>query len=97
VVVLVGYPGDVDVETALAAGAADVWVLEVGEEVVGSVDVRVALARYYARLQAENLRVGGEFALMRRALDLSGTGVRAHRSAPRGRPRSSTPTARSRR
>ncbi|MCW3011027.1 MAG: hypothetical protein JWO90_1431 [Solirubrobacterales bacterium] len=74
VVVLVGYPGDVDVDAALSAGAADVWVLDVGGETISAVEVRVALARYYARLQAENLRVGGEFALMRQALDLSGTG-----------------------
>lgn len=72
VVVLVGGPGEVDVDAALAAGAADVWVLDDGR--LSAVDVRVALAKYYARLQAENLRVGGEFALMRQALDLSGTG-----------------------
>ncbi len=72
IVVIVGAPGEVDVEAALAAGAADVWVLDDGR--LNAVDVRVALARYYARLQAENLRVGGEFALMRQALDLSGTG-----------------------
>ncbi len=74
VVVLVGYPGRIDVEAALGAGAADVWVLDVHNDTINAVDVRVALARYYARLQAENLRVGGEFALMRQALDLSGTG-----------------------
>jgi PAS domain S-box-containing protein len=36
--------------------------------------VRLALARFYARLQAENLRIGGELSLMRQALDLTGTG-----------------------
>ena len=32
------------------------------------------MAQYFARLQTENLRVGGEFALLRRPLDLAGTG-----------------------
>jgi PAS domain S-box-containing protein len=36
--------------------------------------VRLSLAEHYARLQAENLRVGGEFTLLRQALDLTGTG-----------------------
>lgn len=74
VVVLVGNADEVEVDVALAAGASDVWILDAGADRVSAVDVRVALARYYARLQAENLRVGGEFTLMRQALDLSGTG-----------------------
>lgn len=36
--------------------------------------MRLSLAEHYARLQAENVRLGGEFALLRRALDLTGTG-----------------------
>lgn len=74
VVVIVGASGEVDVDAALSAGAADVWVLDAATPTLSAVDVRVALARYYARLLAENLRVGGEFTLMRQALDLSGTG-----------------------
>jgi PAS domain S-box-containing protein len=73
VVVVVGGRDEVDTEAALAAGAADVWTIEPGGA-TGALDVRLELARHYARLQTENLRVGGEFALMRKALDLSGTG-----------------------
>jgi PAS domain S-box-containing protein len=52
----------------VAAGAADVWELR------GGLDGRIQLAHHFARLQAEQVRVGGEFALLRRALDLTGTG-----------------------
>ncbi|WP_354697691.1 hypothetical protein DSM112329_03328 [Paraconexibacter sp. AEG42_29] len=54
-------------------GAADVWELP---HAVTAADVRLrlVLAEFYARLQAENVRVGGEFAILRRALDLTGTG-----------------------
>jgi len=72
VIVVVGDEHEVAVEQVLGAGATDVWILP-GAEAHG-VGVRLALARHYARLQAENLRVGGEFALMRQALDLTGTG-----------------------
>jgi PAS domain S-box-containing protein len=54
-------------------GVADVWELP---DAVTSTDVRVrlVLAEFYARLQAEHVRVGGEFTILRRALDLTGTG-----------------------
>ena len=52
----------------IKAGAADVWELR------GGLDSRIQLAHHFARLQAEHVRVGGEFALLRRALDLTGTG-----------------------
>ncbi|MCW3040686.1 MAG: putative sensor protein [Solirubrobacterales bacterium] len=54
-------------------GASDVWELP---HTVSATDVRVrlVLAEFYARLQAEHVRVGGEFAILRRALDLTGTG-----------------------
>lgn len=54
-------------------GAADVWELP---HTVTATDVRVrlVLAEFYARLQAEHVKVGGEFAILRRALDLTGTG-----------------------
>jgi PAS domain S-box-containing protein len=44
------------------------------EDEPSGVAVRLSLAEHYARLQAENLRVGGEFTLLREALDLTGTG-----------------------
>ena len=72
VIVIVGAEDDVDVGAALAAGATDVWALRSGE--LTGMRVRLALAEHYARLQTENLRLGGEFALMRQALDLTGTG-----------------------
>jgi PAS domain S-box-containing protein len=72
VAVVVGPEDAIDVAAALAAGAADVWPLRPGAQ--HGIPVRVALAEHYARLQVENLRLGGEFALMRQALDLTGTG-----------------------
>ena len=72
VIVVVGPEDEVDVSAALAAGASDVWALRPGETT--GVRVRLALAEHYARLQAEHVRLGGEFALMRQALDLTGTG-----------------------
>ena len=72
-IVVVGDEEEVGpVDEVLTAGASDVWILA-GAEAHG-VGVRIALARFYARLQAENLRVGGELSLMRQALDLTGTG-----------------------
>ncbi|MCW2957767.1 MAG: putative sensor protein [Solirubrobacterales bacterium] len=54
-------------------GVADVWELP---DAVTATDVRVrlVLAEFYARLQADHVRVGGELAILRRALDLTGTG-----------------------
>jgi PAS domain S-box-containing protein len=54
-------------------GVADVWELP---DAVTATDVRVrlVLAEFYARLQADHVRVGGEFAILRSALDLTGTG-----------------------
>ena len=72
VVVLVGSDAEVDAIDAVAAGAADVWPVTL--ESADTVGVRLSLALHYARLQAEHLRVGGELALMRRALDLTRTG-----------------------
>jgi len=72
VIVVVGAEGEVPVDEVVAAGASDVWILR-GPEARGA-GVRLALARFYARLQAENLRVGGELSLIRQALDLTGTG-----------------------
>jgi PAS domain S-box-containing protein len=71
VVVLVGEPADLSVLDALDAGAADVWALAPGEP---AARLREAIAEHYARLQAEHLRLGGEFALLRQALDRTGTG-----------------------
>ncbi len=54
-------------------GVADVW--ELPDRVTATdVRVRLVLAEFYARLQADHVRVGGEFAVLRRALDLTGTG-----------------------
>jgi len=75
IVVLVGPPADLSALDALAAGATDVWPLPdpsgAGDAHLG---LRVTLAEHFARLQAEHTRLGGEFALLRRALDLTGTG-----------------------
>jgi PAS domain S-box-containing protein len=65
IVILVG---DVSPLEGVRAGAADVWELR------GGLDTRIRLAHYFARLQTEHVRIGGEFALLRRALDLTGTG-----------------------
>src|SRR3954453_12430675 len=65
IVILVG---DVSPLEGIAAGATDVW------RVSERLDTRVAIAQHFARLQAENVRAGGEFALLRQALDLTGTG-----------------------
>jgi PAS domain S-box-containing protein len=72
ILVVVGPAGEVEPLAALEAGATDVWGLE--EEERAGVAVRLSLAEHYARLQAENVRLGGEFALLRQALDLTGTG-----------------------
>ncbi len=71
-VVLVGAPGEVGSFDALEVGAADVWHLPA--DAGAAFDARIRLAEHYARLQAEHVRVGGEFALLRQALDLAGTG-----------------------
>lgn len=76
VVVVAGSSGELNDETvrrAVELGAADVWELP---HAVSASDVRLRLilAESYARLQAEHVRVGGEFAILRRALDLTGTG-----------------------
>ena len=68
IVVLVG---DVSPEEGSAAGATDVW------QVSGDLDARI----HFARLQAENVRVGGEFALLRQAVNQRG---RASCSPTRG-------------
>jgi PAS domain S-box-containing protein len=65
IVILVG---DVSPLEGVECGATDVW------ELPGGLDTRVRLAHYFARLQTEHVRIGGEFALLRQALDLSGTG-----------------------
>ena len=71
-IVVAGPREALDVPALLAAGATDVWPLAPGG--AGDADVRVALAEHYARLQAGSIRLGGELALLRRALDLTGTG-----------------------
>jgi PAS domain S-box-containing protein len=63
-VVLVAGPGELSPLDALTAGAADFWQVESG------LGLRVQLAQQFARLQAES----GEYALVRQALDLAGTG-----------------------
>jgi PAS domain S-box-containing protein len=70
--VVVGGPGEVGTLDALEAGAIDVWHLPA--DAGGALDARIRLAELYARLQAEHVRIGGEFALLRQALDLTGTG-----------------------
>src|SRR4051794_26093433 len=65
IVVLVGEISPVE---GIAAGASDVW------RVSDDLDTRIEFAQHFARLQAENVRVGGESALLRQALDLTGTG-----------------------
>jgi len=65
IVILVGDMSPLD---GVEAGAADVWELR------GGLDTRIRLAHYFARLQTEHVRIGGEFALLRQALDLAGTG-----------------------
>jgi PAS domain S-box-containing protein len=72
-VVVVGAEAELDAAAVLTAGAADVWAVEAGGGDTG-VRVRLSLAEHYARLQAESVRLGGEFALLRQALDLTGTG-----------------------
>ena len=75
IVVMVGGPDELRVADALAAGAADVWpVGHGGPDGPGGLGLRIGLAEYYARLQAEHVGLGGEFALLRRALDRTGTG-----------------------
>jgi PAS domain S-box-containing protein len=64
IVVLVARPGELSPFEAMIAGAADHWQVETGA------DLRAQLAEQFARLQAES----GEFALVRQALDLAGTG-----------------------
>ncbi len=75
VVVVMGTPGEVAALDALDAGATDVWPLpdpaDAGSAHLG---LRVELAEHYARLQAGHVRLGGEFALLRQALDRTGTG-----------------------
>jgi PAS domain S-box-containing protein len=65
IVILVGDRSALD---AVEAGATDVWELR------GGLDTRLQLAHHYARLQTEHVRIGGEFALLRQALDLAATG-----------------------
>lgn len=60
--------GDISPLEGVEAGATDVWQLR------GGLDSRIRLAHYFARLQTEHVRIGGEFALLRQALDLTGTG-----------------------
>ena len=75
VVVLVGRPGELTALAAIDAGASDIWPVP-RPEGAGAPDLglRIKLAEHYARLQAEHVRLGGEFALLRQALDLTGTG-----------------------
>ena len=65
IVILVG---DISPLEGVQAGATDVW------ELPGGLDTRIRLAHHFARLQTEHVRIGGEFALLRQALDLTGTG-----------------------
>jgi PAS domain S-box-containing protein len=65
IVILVG---DISPLEGVEAGAADVWDLR------GGLDTRIRLAHSFARLQTEHVRIGGEFALLRQALDVAGTG-----------------------
>jgi PAS domain S-box-containing protein len=75
VVVVLGDAERLDVVAALEAGASDVWGVPAGGAgVPQDARIRLSLAEHYARLQAEVVRVGGEFTLLRRALDLTGTG-----------------------
>lgn len=71
-VVVVGASDEIDAAAVLTAGATDVWALAGGVD--AGLKVRLSLAEHYARLQAESVRLGGEFALLRQALDLTGTG-----------------------
>src|SRR4051794_7818877 len=73
IVVLVVREGEDSPLDGIAAGAADVWQIPSDPE-PGALATRIRLAQHFARLQAEQLRVGGEFALLRQALDLTGTG-----------------------
>jgi PAS domain S-box-containing protein len=72
IVVVVAAEGEVTVPDALQAGAADVWPVPPAP---GHLTLRVKLAEHYARLQADHVRLGGEFALLRQALDRTGTGL----------------------
>ena len=76
IVVLVGDAAELSVLEALDAGASDVWPLPGSAEIAGDgqLGLRVRIAEHYARLQAEHVRLGGEFALLRQALDRTGTG-----------------------
>ena len=52
---------------AIAAGAADVWPVGRGaSDGASGLGLRIELAEHYARLQADHVRLGGEFALLRR-------------------------------
>lgn len=76
VAVVAGTTAELDEEAVrgfAAAGAADVWQLP-HAVTASDVRLRLVLAEFYARLQADNVRVGGEYAILRRALDLTGTG-----------------------
>ena len=74
IVVVVGAPDEIELEAALERGAGDVWTIPADADAPDALPLRLALAEHYARLQTENLRLGGEFALLRSALDLTGTG-----------------------
>ncbi|UTI64164.1 SpoIIE family protein phosphatase [Paraconexibacter antarcticus] len=76
VVVVAGTREELDeqlVREVVELGVADVWELPDGVTAT-DVRLRLVLAEFYARLQAEHVRVGGEFTILRRALDLTGTG-----------------------
>jgi PAS domain S-box-containing protein len=76
ILLVLGDDERLDVVAALEAGASDVWGVPSGgaADVPRDARVRLSMAEHYARLQAEVVRVGGEFTLLRRALDLTGTG-----------------------
>ncbi|WP_146175323.1 SpoIIE family protein phosphatase [Paraconexibacter algicola] len=74
VIVAVQRAADGYLSALLRAGASDVWVLPDRESTIPQVEVRLVLAEHYARLQVEHARVGGELNVLKRALDLSGTG-----------------------
>jgi len=74
VIVAIMDEGAHDVGRFLRAGASDVWVVPSQETSLRDVPVRLALAEHYARLQVEHARVGGELSVLKKALDLSGTG-----------------------
>jgi PAS domain S-box-containing protein len=67
-------PGETTAAEALDAGAADVWPVSPAGSGAPGPGPRIELAEHYARLQAGHVRLGGELAILRRALDQAGIG-----------------------